>query len=75
MNKTTESHNAIMNDVGISIIIFIVALVTISGTLLRIIAKIINIIAFIICLISEIHAKICMLMIMRRNNKSIDYKH
>lgn len=75
MNKTTESHNALMNDVGLSIIIFIVALVTISGTLLKIIAKIINVIAFIVCLISEIHAKLYMLVIMRRNNKSIDYKH
>ncbi len=75
MNKTTESHNAIMNDVGLSVIIFIVALVTISGTLLKIIAKIINVIAFIICLISEIHAKIYMLMMMRRTNKSMESKY
>lgn len=66
MHKGTYTSSPLMMDIGMTIAIFIIALVTMLGTILRLIASCINIIARLVYVISDCGAELYVNITRRR---------
>lgn len=64
-----------MEEIGMSIAIFIIALIAMVGTILRIIANCISAVAYITYFISNSCAKVYLVITDRRANKTVKAKH